>query len=1663
MLARVAARSLRSYGTPVQNLIPHTFSRSYAKHNKARRPNDDRPQPNHVPTYRPTAQTEFQKEQTSRPLPDLTRGIPSTLDHEIAEAASAARTDSKELKVPEDHSQSAGGRGGADLPKMEYISSIERRKSRVAKYMYASFLGMSIIGTIYLGRNWETEAEERAHLDAPSGWGFGLFYNRAGARLRDILDYYNEPSFTKLLPDPDPAWARPYTLVLSLEDLMIHSEWTREHGWRMAKRPGVDYFLRYLNQYYELVIFTSVPSMIGEPIIRKLDPFRVVLWPLFREATRFKKGQYIKDLSFLNRDLSKVIMIDTVAAHANMQPENAIILPKWKGDLQDKDLVSLIPFLEYIAIMEFDDTRTVLKSFEGKHIPTEFAHREAIARERFQKELAEEQAKRPRRSGVGLLGSALGIKPMTAGFDGMDPGFSRGFDEGKTYQDIARERGQANYELFDKEIRENGEKWLQEAEQEEKKMKGEAMNSWKSSILGPFGSRREGSTTKYNELMDDEMAASPPGSWPDKLQRIEKLNSLEPIQPGSQAVNHHGHGAEVDETLPRKKGAAERIAKLPREILEQILYLADPPSFASLALVSHDWRAASQTSHLYAHQLSSCPSFSINGNVVAGPFDDDSLPQLRKQFVQEVKRNLFEAYLRPNRMVIKLISTTNSSAAAFPGGEAFDFTFSPNGHWVLALCSSRIYVLDTVSPKVSVRRELKVPRRPVSAAILDDGSVLAVLSNVHQVNVYDLSNHKVKHLRAVALDNQSTTIAMSPQGEVLAAAYAGGIEVHSLAEGLSTDRRSVKCDSVDSLAFSSDGTMLFGTTQNSKNPYTVVLSAPFYNETNHELPPTDILGQMWTSQILFPNSSRDCSHATLLPHHTEGDASWTFTYDRVFESFRAVRTDDLRNGTTIFTGPKALRRAGSRSARKRLLPCTLPSTSDRGELGAAGFLGKEIWLYGVPESLDNSALLQSDGPRSEASGSSATSNRGKNPRSPAKSLTSDEAAELMRLPHWQVLVDKNRNVFAKGHRVAEVSGVSSIRWVSRKHESPGARSIAQRLIIAAPGGVSGRSGLEQDEFAIVDGGRLVILDFDRRIVDGKHEEIVLEVGNSPPEILEEENIDMDTEVALVRQRTVRQRKDGPLGSSVADVLALVTDLPPPPPIPALRLSSSSAGNEPTSNTDETLAQRSQAPPHDGLSLEEASAVFDGPYSHTHPRSRTSLYRSATAVAANRQRNPPRILSEGRVEYRRADGRGELPHESDADNWVPPPPPYTPDADRPLPEHLRMSLMPRQLVPMGRAVQDSESLRRASTMAGTSSPTSPSQRISFLPSRTRNPSATSSQIPELDETSIETRPPPAEESWPLRSIAIPHGAVPREQSISTSPPPNRRRASAYAGRFTSSSDRLMTHSVTPPMPPIPAPLVPRKRVAGHAKSVSLPSSPVTEEFSSPDSALSLSGANLQQRLDYPLPPAPNRISTSPSLPTTPTQSSRTGPTPEPLTTTVQADQEVGLIASNMPSAQQLANLHNRYSHPPSPTTSSPVGRPSPTTTTTTPGPPRGALGAAGSPSLAADRRRLLITQRSEFTASSPALLRPTPRRLDTIQSISSVVTEEGRGRSVDGIGDRMTIRGHRRSRSLGAVAGGREVRKGWWVGKRRRGRERDWDGTGEESEREGGKGAKCVIM
>jgi hypothetical protein len=50
------------------------------------------------------------------------------------------------------------------------------------------------------------------------------------------LREYTDPPCDRLLPDMDPAYAgRVKTLVLDLEGLLVHREWTRAKGWQIFR------------------------------------------------------------------------------------------------------------------------------------------------------------------------------------------------------------------------------------------------------------------------------------------------------------------------------------------------------------------------------------------------------------------------------------------------------------------------------------------------------------------------------------------------------------------------------------------------------------------------------------------------------------------------------------------------------------------------------------------------------------------------------------------------------------------------------------------------------------------------------------------------------------------------------------------------------------------------------------------------------------------------------------------------------------------------------------------------------------------------------------------------------------------------------------------------------------------------------------------------------------------------------------------------------------------------------------------------------------------------------------------------------------------------------------------------------------------------------------
>jgi len=202
------------------------------------------------------------------------------------------------------------------------------------------------------------------------------YYVEYRVYIENEMKKYADPPSDNLLPDLPPQASHIKTLVLDLDNVLIHSDWTRGRGWRTFKRPGADEFIKDLAQYFELVVYTSQLPTYADPILDRLDPQRMIQYRLYRDSTNYVDGKHVRDLSKLNRDLKQVLMITADPDAYSLQPENAIKLKKWKTDeKEDTTLLDMLPFLEAIVRTNVPDVRSVVKSYDGEDIPTAFKQR----------------------------------------------------------------------------------------------------------------------------------------------------------------------------------------------------------------------------------------------------------------------------------------------------------------------------------------------------------------------------------------------------------------------------------------------------------------------------------------------------------------------------------------------------------------------------------------------------------------------------------------------------------------------------------------------------------------------------------------------------------------------------------------------------------------------------------------------------------------------------------------------------------------------------------------------------------------------------------------------------------------------------------------------------------------------------------------------------------------------------------------------------------------------------------------------------------------------------------------------------------------------------------------------------------------------------------------
>ena len=95
-----------------------------------------------------------------------------------------------------------------------------------------------------------------------------------------------------------------------------------------------------------------------------MDPnMNLIMYRLFKDATKFKNGAHIKELNCLNRDLRKVIVVDWNKLSVQDNPDNALLLPKWNGDMEDRSLFGLAQLLQAIQESDTDDVREILQFY----------------------------------------------------------------------------------------------------------------------------------------------------------------------------------------------------------------------------------------------------------------------------------------------------------------------------------------------------------------------------------------------------------------------------------------------------------------------------------------------------------------------------------------------------------------------------------------------------------------------------------------------------------------------------------------------------------------------------------------------------------------------------------------------------------------------------------------------------------------------------------------------------------------------------------------------------------------------------------------------------------------------------------------------------------------------------------------------------------------------------------------------------------------------------------------------------------------------------------------------------------------------------------------------------------------------------------------------------
>ena len=207
---------------------------------------------------------------------------------------------------------------------------------------------------------------------------------------KSICQRFTEFGSLLFFPSPPPfgktAGGRRKTLVLDLDETLVHTSahfesdpgilppelrldvetsnnnrGGKNHVFFVRLRPHLSTFLQECMELYEVVVFTASEKSYADPIVANIFSDAGCEIPrqcYYRPSCDPVMGMYIKDLTKVRNDLSKVILLDNSISASAYQPTNLMTISSWYGAKDDTELLDTLELLRILSTVS--DVRNVL-------------------------------------------------------------------------------------------------------------------------------------------------------------------------------------------------------------------------------------------------------------------------------------------------------------------------------------------------------------------------------------------------------------------------------------------------------------------------------------------------------------------------------------------------------------------------------------------------------------------------------------------------------------------------------------------------------------------------------------------------------------------------------------------------------------------------------------------------------------------------------------------------------------------------------------------------------------------------------------------------------------------------------------------------------------------------------------------------------------------------------------------------------------------------------------------------------------------------------------------------------------------------------------------------------------------------------------------------------